>query len=68
MSDQLKDIKALYQTAFQKYGTVALWNMRPVKQPTIADALVITKYLRTYGGMQGRLFAEQIEEICHASH
>jgi len=40
--------------------------MRPVKEPTAADALAITKALRTHGRMDGRRLAERIEELCRA--
>jgi hypothetical protein len=40
--------------------------MRPVDHPTPADALVITRALRTHGGMDGRRLAEQIESLCDA--
>ncbi len=58
----------LYRRAFAEYGTQALWNMQPIEDPTPADALAITKALRTHGGMQGRRLAEQIERICRAPH
>jgi hypothetical protein len=59
---------ALYRRAFAEYGTQALWNMRPVEDPTPADALAITRTLRTHGGMEGRRLAEQLERICRAPH
>jgi hypothetical protein len=62
------DFVSLYQRAFAEYGTQALWNMRPIEKPTPADALAITKALRTHGGMEGRRLAERIETLCHASH
>jgi hypothetical protein len=62
-----EDFASLYYRAFAEYGAQALWNMRPLADPTPADALAITKALRTHGGMEGRRLAEQIEGICHAS-
>jgi hypothetical protein len=59
---------SLYRRAFAEYGTQALWNMRPIDDPTPADALAITKALRTHGGMSGRRLAEQIERFCRAPH
>lgn len=59
---------SLYRRAFADYGTQALWNMRPIDDPTPADALAITKALRTHGGMEGRRLAEQIEKVCRAPH
>ena len=62
------DIVSLYRRAFAEYGAGALWNMRPIDDPTPADALAITKALRTYGGMEGRRLAESIERLCRAAH
>jgi hypothetical protein len=61
-----EDLRTLYHQAFARYGALALWNMRPVKEPTPADALAITKALRTHGRMDGRRLAERIEELCRA--
>jgi hypothetical protein len=63
-----EDFTSLYRRAFAQYGTQALWNMRPIEDPTPADALAITKALRTHGGMDGRRLAEQIERVCRAPH
>lgn len=63
-----ENFATLYRRAFAQYGTQALWNMRPIEDPTPADALAITKALRTHGGMEGRRLAEQIERVCRAPH
>ena len=63
-----EDFTGLYRRAFSEFGTQALWNLRPVKEPTAADAMAITKALRTHGRMDGRRLAERIEELCRASH
>jgi len=63
-----EDLASLYRRAFKDYGSRALWNMRPIEDPTPADALAITKALRTHGGMEGRRLAEQIERLCRAPH
>ena len=63
-----EDFSILYRRAFTEYGTRALCNMRPVDDPTPADALAITKALRTHGSMEGRRLAEQIERLCRAAH
>ena len=63
-----EDLVNLYRRAFAEYGQEAFWNMRPVDEPTPADALAITKALRTHGGMAGRRLAENIERLCRASH
>jgi hypothetical protein len=62
------DLASLYRRAFAEYGMQALWNMRPIDDPTPADALAITKALRTHGGMEGRRLAERIEKVCRAAH
>jgi hypothetical protein len=62
------DFVNLYRRAFSEYGTQALWNMRAIENPTPADALAITKALRTHGGMDGRRLAERIEGLCRAPH
>jgi hypothetical protein len=64
----IENLAALYQRAFKDYGSRALWNMRPVDNPTPADALAITKALRAHGGMDGRRLAEHIERMCRAAH
>ena len=61
-------LDSLYRLAFQDYGSLALWNMRPIENPSPADGLAITKALRTYGGMEGRRMAERIERLCSAPH
>jgi len=66
--DRAADIGALYEQAFREFGSVALWSMRPVKEPTRADALAITQALRTHGRMDGRRLAERIEAVCRADH
>lgn len=63
-----ESFKSLYRRAFAQYGTQALWNMRPIEDPSPDDALAITKALRTHGGMDGRRLAEEIESICRAPH
>jgi hypothetical protein len=60
------EIERLYRQAFAEYGAVALWNMRPVIDPTPGAALAITPALRTYGSMDGRRLAEHIELLCRA--
>jgi hypothetical protein len=66
--DPTAEIATLYRQAFRDFGSVALWSMRPVKEPTRADALAITPALRTHGRMDGRRLAERIEAICRADH
>ncbi len=66
--ERTQEIKAMYRAAFKDYGVRALWNMRPIEDPSPADALAITQALRIHGGMSGRRLAERIEEACRAAH
>ena len=62
-----EDPASLYRRAFAEFGH-ALWNLRPVKEPTASDALAITQALGTQGRMDGRRLAERIEDLCRAHH
>ena len=63
---QSDDFASLYRHAFERFGATALWSSKPVPFPTPADALAITRSLRTRGGMEGRRLAEHIERLCRA--
>jgi hypothetical protein len=63
----LEALADLYQRAFAEFGDIALWNVRPVAEPTPAPALAITPALRTYARMEGRRLAEEIEKLCDAA-
>jgi hypothetical protein len=75
--DQLKELGAghpasealtrLYQQAFRDFGAQALWSSQPAPDPTVADALAITRSLRVEGDRNARLLAERIEEACRAA-
>ena len=65
--ERSQEIERLYRQAFAEYGTVALWNMRPVEHPTPGAALAITSALRTHGSMDGRRLAEHLEQLCRAA-
>ncbi len=60
------DFAALYRRAFAEFGATALWSSRPVSSPTPADALAITRTLRTEGTLRARRLAERIEQACRA--
>ena len=64
---QPEDFVSLYRRAFEDFGASALWSSRPVRDPTPADALAITRSLRVEGNMQARRLAEQIEKACGAA-
>jgi hypothetical protein len=53
---------------FRRVDAQALWNIRLIEDPTPADALAITKALRTHGGMEGRRLADRMESVCRAPH
>jgi hypothetical protein len=57
----------LYQQAFRDFGAQALWSSRPAPEPTLADALAITRSLRVEGDRNARRLAEQIEAACRAA-
>lgn len=70
MNDSLPEPEtfvSLYRRAFAEYGVQALWNMRPIDDPTPADALVIARALRIEGDRGARKLAEQIETACRAA-
>jgi hypothetical protein len=62
-----EDHATLYRRAFAEYGTQALWNKRPLQEPTPEDALVIARALRIEGDREARKLAEQIEKACRAA-
>jgi len=62
----LDEIRTLYARAFRDFGSIALWSMRPIPDPSPRDALAITAALRTHGTMEGRRLAERIEQLCRA--
>ncbi|HUB10830.1 MAG TPA: hypothetical protein VMB34_02650 [Acetobacteraceae bacterium] len=64
--DRIADTKTLHQQAFRDFGSVALWNMRPIKDTTAGDAPATTAALRTPWRMDGRRLAERIEALCRA--
>jgi hypothetical protein len=66
--DPTAEIATLCRQAFHDFGSVVLWSMCPVKEPTRADALAITPALRTHGRMDVRRLAERLEAICRADH
>ena len=41
-----ENIARLYTRAFRDFGAVALWSSQPAPNPTVADALAITRSLR----------------------
>jgi hypothetical protein len=61
------EIARLYHQAFRDFGAQALWSSRPAPNPTIADALAITRSLRVEGDRNARRLAERIEEACRAA-
>ena len=61
------EFEALYHRAFADYKVRALWNLSEIEHPTPAEALIITRSLRTEGDLNARRLAEQIERACHAA-
>ena len=58
------EIVRLYRGAFQRFRTIALWNMREHQNPTPWAALAIAHALRFEGNMESRRLAEKIEGLC----
>jgi hypothetical protein len=63
-----REAVGLYRRAFKHYGSRALWNIRQLEDPTVAEILAITRQLRTEGDMSARRLAEEIEEAAGAHH
>ncbi len=61
------EIARLYHQAFRDFGGQALWSSRPTSNPTIGEALAITRSLRVEGDRNARRLAERIEEACRAA-
>lgn len=63
-----QELIALYRQAFAEFGTRALWNLQQFENPTVEDALGITRALRIKGNMAARRLAERIEGLARAGH
>ncbi len=63
---QQEDYVTLYNEAFEKFGPLALWNRKAIQNPSVADALAITRALRVEGNLDSRRLAERIEQACRA--
>ena len=61
---EAEDYVALYRQAFEQFGCMALWNVRQFEEPTLEDALAITRNLRFEGNLNARRLAERIERLC----
>jgi len=61
------EFEALYHRAFADFRLRSLWNIRELKHPTAAEALIITRSLRVEGDLSARLLAEQLEQACRAT-
>jgi len=70
MSDraiEAEDYGALYREAFERFGAMALWNVRRLPNPAREDVLAIKRSLRVEGNLDARRLAERIERACRAS-
>lgn len=61
-------LKELYDEAFSRFRSAALWNLRQLTSPEPEDVLVVAKRLRTDGNMDARRLAERIESITNGSN
>jgi hypothetical protein len=64
---QPADYVSLYRQAFERFGSLALWNKRRLEVPQPDDALVIARALRIEGNIEARRLAEQIDLACRAA-
>ncbi len=62
-----ENVVLLYQQAFREFGVRALWNVRRLEQPTIAQVLAVSESLRTEGNLEARRLAVRIEDACRAA-
>lgn len=59
--------RILYDEAWAKYGTIALWNHHRLNQPTVAAVVSAARALRTHSNLAGRALAERMEAAVHAA-
>ncbi|MGE0743891.1 MAG: hypothetical protein AB7K86_01540 [Rhodospirillales bacterium] len=57
----------LYRQAFADYRALALWNLRQLDAPSIAQALTVAERLRIEGNLNSRRLAVDIEAACRAA-
>lgn len=67
-TERLALLASLYARAFREFGAMALWNLRQFENPTVEQALGITRALRIEGNMDARRLAEEIERVARADH
>lgn len=60
------ELARLYLSAFEEFGTRALWNMKMLAAPTADDVLATARQLRREGDLAARQLAEQMEKALHA--
>ena len=63
----LPEYVTLYHQAFERFGTLALWNKNQLDDPEPEHALIVARALRFEGNMAARRLAEQIEQACRAA-
>ncbi len=63
-SSPLQDIATLYRRAFDEFGASGLWSSKRVAEPTLDDAMAITRSLRVEGDLKAPKLAELIEQAC----
>jgi len=56
----------LYRQAFAAYRALALWNLRQIEAPSIAQALLVAEALRHEGDLTAHRLAAEIEAACRA--
>jgi hypothetical protein len=60
-------VRALYDEAFARWRTIALWNVTRFPHPSLADCLVIARRLHLDGDLPALFHAETIEDVVRAA-
>lgn len=61
------DVVRLYRQAFADYRAQALWNLRQLDAPSIAQALLVAEAIRREGDLTAHRLAAEIEAACRAA-
>ena len=62
-STPFERLAALYNRAFEEFGSSALRGLEPQLNPRPAHALTVIRCLRCHNDVQARVLAEQLQEV-----